>query len=60
MGTGFCQKCKQSHPGRLCDYTDEGECAETAAVTPAQTNEAALEPAAPAQREGSGVAKKLR
>ena len=29
MATEFCQKCKQSHPGRACDYNDEGECAET-------------------------------
>jgi hypothetical protein len=28
MATEFCQRCKQSHPGRLCDYDDEGECAE--------------------------------
>lgn len=30
MATEFCQKCKQSHPGRACDYDDQGECAETA------------------------------
>ena len=30
MATQFCQKCKQSHPGRLCDYDERGECAETA------------------------------
>lgn len=29
MATEFCQKCKQSHPGRVCDYDDQGECAET-------------------------------
>jgi len=29
MATEFCQKCKQSHPGRVCDYDDKGECAET-------------------------------
>jgi len=29
MVTEFCQKCKQSHPGRLCDYDDKGECGET-------------------------------
>jgi hypothetical protein len=29
MATEFCQKCKQSHPGRICDYDDKGECAET-------------------------------
>ena len=29
MATLFCQKCKQSHPGRVCDYDDKAECAET-------------------------------
>jgi len=29
MATQFCQKCKKAHPGRDCDYDDEGECAET-------------------------------
>jgi hypothetical protein len=29
MATQFCQKCKQTHPGRVCDYDDQGECAET-------------------------------
>lgn len=29
MATEFCQKCKQSHPGRTCDYDEKGECAET-------------------------------
>jgi hypothetical protein len=29
MATEFCQRCKQSHPGRVCDYDEEGECAET-------------------------------
>jgi hypothetical protein len=29
MATQFCQKCKQVHPGRVCDYDDKGECAET-------------------------------
>lgn len=28
MATQFCQKCKQSHPGRVCDYDEMGECAE--------------------------------
>ena len=32
MATEFCQKCKQSHPGRVCDYDDRGECSETADV----------------------------
>jgi len=29
MATEFCQKCKQAHPGRVCDYDDQGECSET-------------------------------
>jgi hypothetical protein len=33
MATELCQKCKQSHPGRLCDYSDKGDCAETVAST---------------------------
>lgn len=32
MATEFCQKCKQAHPGRACDYDDQGECAETLKV----------------------------
>jgi len=32
MATQLCQKCKQAHPGRVCDYDDKGECAETIAV----------------------------
>ena len=32
MATQLCQKCKQSHPGRVCDYDDKAECAETIAV----------------------------
>lgn len=29
MATQFCQKCKQAHPGRLCDYDEKAECAES-------------------------------
>jgi len=29
MATEFCQKCKQAHPGRTCDYDEKGECSET-------------------------------
>ena len=29
MATEFCRKCKQSHPGRPCDYDDKGDCAES-------------------------------
>lgn len=32
MATEFCQKCKQAHPGRACDYDDQGECSETVDV----------------------------
>jgi hypothetical protein len=32
MATQLCQKCKQSHPGRVCDYDEKGECAETSLV----------------------------
>ena len=32
IATQFCQKRKQSHPGRTCDYDDQGESAETAEV----------------------------
>jgi hypothetical protein len=35
MATELCQKCKQAHPGRLCDYDNKGDCAET--VTSAKT-----------------------
>jgi hypothetical protein len=33
MATQLCQKCKQSHPGRVCDADEKGECAETVAVS---------------------------
>jgi len=29
MATQLCQKCKQSHPGRVCDYDEKAECVET-------------------------------
>ena len=29
MATQLCQKCKQAHPGRVCDYDEKGACAET-------------------------------
>jgi hypothetical protein len=42
MATEFCQKCKQTHPGRTCDYDYKGECAETLDVdeTPRPSGEA--------------------
>ena len=45
MATNFCQKCKQSHRGRVCDYDEKGECAET--LDPSQefeTNSSTREP----------------
>jgi hypothetical protein len=32
MATQLCEKCKQSHPGRVCDYDEKAECAETIGV----------------------------
>ncbi|MFI5113710.1 MAG: hypothetical protein ACHP7J_01095 [Terriglobales bacterium] len=43
MSTEFCSQCKQSHPGRVCDYDDQGECAET--VPPPETPAASSDPA---------------
>jgi hypothetical protein len=37
MSTEFCSQCKQSHPGRVCDYDDQGECAETVSLEETQT-----------------------
>jgi hypothetical protein len=47
MATQFCQKCKQVHPGRVCDYDEKGECAE--AVGPNEVAEASH--AAPKERK---------
>jgi hypothetical protein len=32
MTTQLCQKCKQASPGRVRDYDEKGECAETIGV----------------------------
>jgi hypothetical protein len=32
MAAQLCQKCKQSHPGRVCHYDEKPECAETITV----------------------------
>ena len=32
MATQLCQKCKQAHPGRVCDYDEKAGCAETIVV----------------------------
>jgi hypothetical protein len=39
MATEFCQKCKQAHPGRLCDYDDQGNCAEVVDVREEEVEE---------------------
>ncbi len=44
MATQFCEKCKQSHPGRVCDYNDEGECAETVDVDEIKKSSADVPP----------------
>ena len=36
MAPQLCQKCKQAQPGRVCDYDEKGECAETNGVSVAQ------------------------
>jgi hypothetical protein len=46
MATQLCQKCKQAHPGRVCDYDEKGECAETI-----DTNEVAQPCDAPSKDE---------
>ena len=46
MATQLCQKCKQAHPGRVCDYDEKGECAETI-----DTNEVAKPRDAPSNDE---------
>jgi hypothetical protein len=48
MATQLCQKCKQSHPGHVCDYDEKGECAETVGVV----NEAAQPSKQPSQDKG--------
>jgi hypothetical protein len=46
MATQLCEKCKQAHPGRVCDYDEKGECAETI-----DTNEVAQPSDAPLKDE---------
>jgi hypothetical protein len=38
MATELCQKCKQTHPGRVCDYDEKGDCAETGDLSEAATS----------------------
>ena len=50
MSTEFCTRCKQSHPGRLCDFDDQGECAETVPLPEEPANSAPAKKASvPAQ-----------
>jgi len=51
MATEFCQKCKRVHPDRVCDYDEQGECAETHVVE--ERIEAAL-PSMDNQRSSAG------
>lgn len=53
MATQFCQKCKQVHPGRVCDYDDQGECAETVDVneTEKSRNDASTDKESGSRRE---------
>jgi hypothetical protein len=46
MATQLCEKCKQAHPGRVCDYDEKAECAETIGV-----NEVAPPSDAPSQEQ---------
>jgi len=46
MATQLCQKCKQAHPGQVCDYDEKGECAETI-----DTNELPLPSVEPSQEQ---------
>jgi hypothetical protein len=39
MANEFCQKCKQAHPGCLCDYDDKGNCAEVVDVSEEEVEE---------------------
>ena len=40
MAAQLCQKCRQAHPGRVCDYDEKGACAETISVNEvAQTSD---------------------
>jgi hypothetical protein len=49
MATQLCQKCKQTHPGRVCDYHEKAECAETTDI-----NEGAQPCSEPSKEEDRG------
>jgi len=57
MSTEFCTRCKQSHPGRVCDYDDQGECAETVPQpeTPAADSSSATGASVPPQPRPDGA-----
>ena len=50
MATELCQKCKQSHPGRVCDYDDKGDCAETTDISNDETSDGIRIVPAPARK----------
>jgi hypothetical protein len=50
MATQLCQKCKQAHPGRVCEYDEKGECSETI-----DTNEVAQPCDAPSKTKSADV-----
>jgi hypothetical protein len=50
MATQLCQKCKQAHPGRVCNYDEKGECAETIGIN----NEVAQTGNGPSKDEEDG------
>jgi hypothetical protein len=53
MATQLCQKCKQAHPGRVCEYDEKGECAETIGTNEvAQPSDEKIEVRGPALRAG--------
>ncbi len=56
MATEFCQKCKQTHPGRTCDHDDKGECADTLDVdeNPKTSGEALEKPFTAKASPGQG------
>jgi hypothetical protein len=55
MATELCQKCKQAHPGRACDYDEKGECAEMIAVD--EVAPVCNEPAVPSKSGASAQPK---
>jgi hypothetical protein len=56
MATQLCQKCKQAHPGRVCDYDEKGECTETVGVD--EATQTCSEPSK--DEEGGGSLRLIR